>query len=167
MRTKLFLGIVASIAILFASCEKDEEVLLSANDLPVLKGIEKPVNDPGDTGPCSKYWFDHENGNTEGVHYGCAQGNGWCLPEVDVLESAKQMIKSLFDEIDKGNQSAYQSIVGSNLNTLKEYVSPEYWLGVLDGTLILRSRGDASTKHRYLIFKNLKDDVVIVCPFLN
>ncbi len=102
----------------------------------------------------------------EGVHYGCATDSGWCYRTVDVVV-IRGVIDDLFDEVEGGDQNGYQDIVAANISDLNDYVSLEYWQGILDGALLLRARGDNKTISRYLIFKNTNDEVVVVCPFLN
>lgn len=164
---KLILS-VATISIVATSCEKDDYTAPNLNSTNELSTQEQVISSSSlnntQNRNMHRYFYDLETGNTEGVDFGCWDGDGTCALPVVVVSRIADIVNDIGDAWDADDYEEVISLVNENIEDLSEIVDQELLEDVVNEHVDLKVRGRASsTTNAYMVFSN-GEDILLAQP---
>jgi hypothetical protein len=166
---KLILGIVVAVSTVTLSCQKNK---MSSPSNEVNTSVSTSQGDENSNVLVSAKTPTIAGTNARMLFISpdlsicvCAGTNGPCLDEIIVTPHRVALINTVVTAIQTGNQVRIRDVFSTNRNELSDYMNSEFIDGVINAVLTAHSGVNAEGTIKFIILRNVNNEVVVAYPF--
>ena len=149
---------LAILAIIFASCHKDQldPTTPTCTDVTSASGTAKRLIG-------STYRVYYDNGGTD---YGCKGTGGNCLDDVVVTPNISARFKNIIAVLHSDNPKAITNVLVNHKEFLEQYIDKDILMSAIDGSSSIQVKGTLQDGNVFLIFISAKGEIQAVYPIV-